>query len=230
MSSLEEKIKENQDKIEAQKSNIVKLNDEKIDIKEQLETVNNKISNLEQLLEELTQKLGETKKERDNTEEQLKTVQKNHQQKIWNLEKLQTTQQERKESLISLKEEQESQKTELPHPLPEVPLLSEIDETTTDLTPHIEQLQIEIRNGQKRLEGMEPVNMLALEEHQKTEERLNELTDKLTTIQGERTELLLRIENFTTLRFRSFKESFDAVNENFQNIFETLSQGTDTYN
>lgn len=225
LSSLEEKIKENQDKIEAQKSNIVKLNDEKIDIKEQLETVNDKISNLERLLEELTQKLGETKKERDNTEEQLKTIQKNHQQKIWNLEKLQTTQQERKESLISLKEEQESQKTELPHPLPEVPLLSEIDETTTDLTPHIEQLQIEIRNGQKRLEGMEPVNMLALEEHQKTEERLNELTDKLTTIQGERTELLLRIENFTTLRFRSFKESFDAVNENFQNIFETLSQG-----
>ncbi len=225
LSSLEEKIKENQDKLEAQKSNIIKLNNEKINVKQQLETINDKISNLETLLEELTQKLGETKKERDYTEEQLKTVQKNYQQKIWNLEKLQTTQQERKETLITLEEEQENQQNELPDPLPDVPLLSEIDETTTDLTPHIEQLSQEIRNGQKRLEAMEPVNMLALEEHQKTEERLNELTEKLTTIQGERTELLLRIENFTTLRFKSFKESFDAVNENFQNIFATLSQG-----
>ncbi|MDJ0598160.1 MAG: chromosome segregation protein SMC [Crocosphaera sp.] len=223
--SLEEKIKENKDKIEADKEQIVKLNDEKTNIKQQLETINDKISNLETVLQELTQKLGETKKERDRTEEQLTTIKKNHQQKIWNLEKLQTTQQERKENLITLEEEQENQQNELPDPLPDVPLLSEIDENTTDLTPHIEQLQKEIRNGQKRLEAMEPVNMLALEEHQKTEERLNELTEKLTTIQGERTELLLRIENFTTLRFRSFKESFDAVNENFQNIFATLSQG-----
>ena len=225
LSSLEEKIKENQGKIDAHKEQIVKLENEKIDINKQLETINDKVSKLEFLFQELTQKLGETKKERDLTEEKLTTIKKNHQQKIWNLEKLETTQQERKESLITLNEEQESQQNELPDPLPEVPLLSEIDETTTDLTPHIEQLQKDIRNGQKRLEAMEPVNMLALEEHEKTQERLNELTEKLTTIQGERTELLLRIENFTTLRFRSFKESFDAVNENFKNIFATLSQG-----
>ncbi|PMB01655.1 hypothetical protein CI592_17560, partial [Fischerella thermalis CCMEE 5328] len=39
------------------------------------------------------------------------------------------------------------------------------------------------------------------------------------------TELLLRIENFTTLRQRAFKEAFDAVNENFKSIFATLSEG-----
>lgn len=152
-------------------------------------------------------------------------MQKNQQQKAWQLEKLETTQQERKEALITLEEQLESQQNELPEPLPEVPLLAEIDLETTDLTPHIEQLQKEIRNGQKRLEAMEPVNMLALEEHEKTQERLNELTEKLTTLESERTELLLRIENFTTLRFRSFKEAFDAVNENFKTIFATLSDG-----
>ncbi len=223
--TLKEKIQENQDKIESQKQQIVKLKNEQIEIEQQLENINHKISNLESLLEELTQKLGETKKERDRQEEKLKSLQKNYQQKNWNLEKLQTSQQERKEALLTLEEERESQQNELPKPLPEIPLLSEIDENTSDLRPHIEQLQKEIRNGQKRLEAMEPVNMLALEEHKKTEERLNELTEKLTTIQGERTELLLRVENFTTLRLRSFKDAFDAVNENFQNIFATLSQG-----
>ena len=63
--------------------------------------------------------------------------------------------------------------------------------------------------------------MLALEEYEKVQERLSELTSKLVTIQEERTELLLRIENFTTLRLRSFKESFDTVNDNFKKIFAT---------
>ena len=67
--------------------------------------------------------------------------------------------------------------------------------------------------------------MLALEQYEKNQERLKELSDKLSTLEGERTELLLRVENFTTLRFRAFKESFDAVNVNFQNIFATLSDG-----
>jgi len=43
----------------------------------------------------------------------------------------------------------------------------------------------------------------------------------LLTLAGERTELLLRIENFTTLQ-RAFKEAFDAVNQNFQSIFATF--------
>ncbi|MEA5509640.1 chromosome segregation protein SMC [Crocosphaera sp. UHCC 0190] len=223
--NLGEKIQEGQQKVGSQKQQIVNLNHEQVEVKDKLEKIDSKINTLESLLEELTLKLGETKKERDRTEELLTASQKNHQQKTWQLEKLQTTQQERKQALFKIKEELETQENELPEPLPEVPLLSEIDENITDLNPHIEELQKEIRNGQKRLEAMEPVNMLALEEHQKTEERLNELTEKLTTIQGERTELLLRIENFTTLRFRSFKEAFDAVNENFQGIFATLSDG-----
>jgi chromosome segregation protein len=72
---------------------------------------------------------------------------------------------------------------------------------------------------------MEPVNMLALEEYDKVQGRLQELTEKLETLEGERTELLLRIENFTTLRQKVFKEAFDAVNENFQSIFAILSDG-----
>ena len=67
--------------------------------------------------------------------------------------------------------------------------------------------------------------MLALEEYDRTQARLEELTEKLETLQEERTELLLRIENFTTLRQRAFKEAYDAVDINFQAIFATLSDG-----
>jgi chromosome segregation protein len=82
-----------------------------------------------------------------------------------------------------------------------------------------------MKSLQRRLEALEPVNMLALEEYNQTQERLEELSNKLTTLAEERTELLLRIENFTTLRQRAFKEAFDAVNENFKAIFAQLSDG-----
>jgi chromosome segregation ATPase len=54
------------------------------------------------------------------------------------------------------------------------------------------------------MEGMEPVNILALEAYEETNNRLQELSDKLGTLETERMELLLRIENFTTLRFQAF--------------------------
>ena len=54
--------------------------------------------------------------------------------------------------------------------------------------------------------------MLALEEYNRTQERLNDLSQKLTTLEEERTELLLRIETFTTLRRKAFQEAYDAVN------------------
>lgn len=97
--------------------------------------------------------------------------------------------------------------------------------TISQITVQLEQLQRDIRRGQKRLEAMEPVNMLALEEYDRTQARLQELSEKLATLEAERTELLLRIENFTTLRLRAFKESFDAINQNFQTIFAELSEG-----
>jgi chromosome segregation protein len=117
-----------------------------------------------------------------------------------------------------------------------VPLLVNPQSSTFDLSgtesitfgsfaAQLEQLQKDIRNAQKRLQAMEPVNMLALEEYDRTQTRLSELSEKLATLEAERTELLLRVENFTTLRFRAFKEAFDAINQNFQTIFAELSDG-----
>ena len=89
----------------------------------------------------------------------------------------------------------------------------------------MEALQKELRSLQRRMEALEPVNMLALEEYNRTQERQADLSQKLTTLEEERTELLLRVENFTTLRQQAFQEAFDVVNTNFQAIFADLSDG-----
>ena len=162
----------------------------------------------------LDDKLKQEKNARDTVERQYKTEQNQQQQNQWQLEKLKETQTLRQQQLQNIQESIERQFAELPDPLPEIP---------EDLT--LEDLHKSLKSLQRRLEALEPVNMLALEEYERTQERLEELTDKLTTLEEERTELLLRIENFTTLRKRAFKEAFDAVNENFQSIFAELSDG-----
>ncbi|MEM8676501.1 MAG: chromosome segregation protein SMC [Cyanobacteria bacterium P01_G01_bin.67] len=227
------------EKITETEAAIVQLNNDHTEINEQQETINlqlteiaQKISTAEVELEQLSAKLGETKQERDRLETQLKQLRDHYQKQTWQLEKLQAAQQERQTTLQTLQQQIAEQEQELPDPLPEIPQLVNEDDleagesiTFANLQEQVEQLQKQIRNGEKRLEAMEPVNMLALEEYEKTEARLQELSHKLDTIEAERTELLLRVEKFTTLRLRAFKESYDAVNENFQKIYAELSDG-----
>ncbi len=205
-------------------------------ISTQLLVISEQITQTQGKLAELEQKLGEAKQERDRAEASLRERHLQSSQQTWQLQKLQETQLARREELTTLKSQLEIQQAELPDPLPEVPILVSSQSTDSDLSgvesitfdsiaAQLEQLQKEIRNAQKRLQAMEPVNMLALDEYDRTQTRLQELSEKLATLEAERTELLLRVENFTTLRFQAFKEAFDAINQNFQTIFAELSDG-----
>ncbi|PSF37303.1 chromosome segregation protein SMC [Aphanothece hegewaldii CCALA 016] len=215
---IKDKIRELEQNLNSLEKQKEKNLQQKINLQTDVNSFNNQIIETETLLEKLNETLGETKQQRNQIENILHSLQNQQQQLTWKQEKLIINQQERKEALETLQEQIKQNQNELPE------VLENFSENES-ITVQIEKLQNDIRLGQKRLEAMEPVNMLALEEYEKTQERIEELKNKLTTLQGERTELLLRIENFTTLRFRAFKEAFDAVNENFKVIFATLSDG-----
>ncbi|GEA28771.1 chromosome partition protein Smc [Microcystis aeruginosa NIES-4325] len=212
---LEEKSQESADRIiEIEKIITDAVNQRNIGNLE-IEKLDHNILEINQALQQLSRQLGETKQKRDQSETVLRQQQNQQQQAIWQSEKLVNNQEERQALLTTLQTEISQLERDLPNPLPEIP------ESERDF----EKIQSDIRQLQKKLAALEPVNMLALEEHQKTKERLDELSEKLQTLEGERTELLLRIENFTTLRFNAFQEAFTAVNENFKTIFATLSDG-----
>jgi chromosome segregation protein len=219
---LEEKINASEQHLQAYHQQFSQMENQFTEIQQQLEDIDEKIRQTETELQQLTAKLGETKQERDHSENELRSLQTGHQQTAWKLEKLQDQQEERKNNLIILREQLNKQLEEFPEITPELP---EFLQNKDNYKEQLEQLQEEIRKGQKRLEAMEPVNMLALEEYENTKARVDELSEKLKTLEEERTELLLRVENFTTLRFKAFKEAFDAVNENFKGIFAALSDG-----
>lgn len=183
----------------------------------QAETLQQQITQLQTELASLDQRLGSEKQDRDRTERLLREHQGQQQQLTWQLEKLDETQTQQRDQLTQLSQNLDAKQTELPDPLPEIP-----EETQQQ---GVVALQVELRSLAKRIQAMEPVNMLALEEYDRTQTRLTELTEKLQTLESERTELLVRIENFTTLRQRAFMEAYDAVNTNFQAIFALLSDG-----
>jgi len=213
---LEEKIQQGQARIQDYRTQQTGQLQEQSALSAQQLEVSNQIAQLQAALAELEKTLGSERQQRDRVDRQLRDLQSRQQQLDWQRGKVQETQLTRRTELATLQEQLTAQRAELPDPLPEIP-----DTATQDLS----QLQHELRSLQKRLQAMEPVNMLALEEYDRTQARLEELTEKLETLQEERTELLLRIENFTTLRQRAFKEAYDVVDINFQSIFATLSDG-----
>ncbi len=178
----------------------------------QIKEIEDDLASLQNKLEQFEQILGAAKQERDACERSLMAYQQQSQQTDWQLQKNGEKQAEIEMQLLKL--ETEIKEIELPDPLPDIP---------EGMTP--EQLQHEQRRLQKRIQAMEPINMTAHIEYEAIGARLAELSGRLETLYQERTELLLRIENFTTLRQRAFMQAFDAVNQHFKEIFAELSDG-----
>ncbi len=215
---LTEKIAENQRRTSEDQQRIATIDRKLVDLNTRLTDVLAAISTTKISLVALEQELGTDKQLRDKAEAKLRQLHLNLQELQWEQQKLLELQQQRQTEIAHLIVQIAAQRAELPAELPELPEDSQTDE---DLTA----LHSQIRLLQKRMEAMEPVNMLALAAYEETNHRLQELSDKLSTLEGESMELLLRIENFTTLRFQAFTEAFDAVNANFANIFAELSDG-----
>ncbi|MGB0561300.1 MAG: chromosome segregation protein SMC [Spirulinaceae cyanobacterium] len=250
---LETQRLRSQERVEAAEGKITTERDRQQTAQDQIQqlaqqsaALSEQIQATEAAIAELNQTLGTAKQARDRAEKRLRKLQDQQQSATWQRQKRQEQQQELQQQRQALQLQLTEKTAELPDPMPEVPNLvnpSANAETTQDgnyaqqlerlqnpvsfetHAAQLEHLQRQLQNLQRRLEAMEPVNMLALEEYEQTEQRHQELTEKLKTLAEERTELLLRIEKFTTLRLRAFSTAFDAVNENFQNIFATLSQG-----
>ena len=172
---------------------------------------------LEARQNELSTRFGERRRARDAAEAETGRQRQALQQRQWELQRL-------GEERLALEEERRSQtlrleqlEKELPDPRPELP--EEVRQAG------LAALQEELRRLQQRMEALEPVNMLALEELEQLEIRLAELEERLEVLSKEREELLLRIETVATLRQEAFLEAFRAVDGHFRTIFAGLSDG-----
>jgi chromosome segregation protein len=172
---------------------------------------------LEARQQELTTRFGEQRRARDKAEALLAERRQAQQQRQWELQRL-------GDDLLTLESEQRNADQRLQQLLPLLPdPPPEVPETVREAG--LEALRRELEQIQRRMEALEPVNMLALEELEQLEQRLAELEDRLEVLGRERQELLLRIETVATLRQEAFLEAFRAVDGHFRAIFAHLSDG-----
>ncbi|AAP99117.1 Chromosome segregation ATPase [Prochlorococcus sp. SS52] len=179
-----------------------------------LQTHREKLDILKKTLET---SFGEKRRARDAAELQLANFRQKFQDLTWKLERLQDDIKAIHEELRSGNIRIQELEKLLPDPLPEIPSLVR--------EQGLEHLQNQLQNLQDRIESLEPVNMLALEELEKLDIRLKDLVERLEVLTEERSELLLRVETVATLRQEAFMEAFEAVDVHFREIFASLSDG-----
>ncbi|RJR12562.1 chromosome segregation protein SMC, partial [Candidatus Parcubacteria bacterium] len=91
--------------------------------------------------------------------------------------------------------------------------------------PSIESMETMIAEIRTKIEAMGPVNLVAIEEYQEHEERHNFLTKQEQDLVTSKQQLMEMIKKINITTSEMFSQTFNAVNENFQNMFKRLFNG-----
>jgi len=147
------------------------------------------LSDLDNQKNSLEKNLGLLRRKRDELNSSISNKRQEYNNYLLKLEYLERDMNSLKEEMRSERIKLENYKKDLPNPSPE---FGEYEGKS------LESLQSEISIINTKLQSLEPVNMLALDELEELIERLNGLREKLAILSNERSELLLRIETVST--------------------------------
>lgn len=200
--------------------NLEKLDQKVSEHKEQLQDLKEHVEELEETLEEKEksqQEFYDQFKELFNKRNELQDNVKEHESKILELNntikdhshKINVMQMEKAKietTLQSLQEEYE--------PLKHIPRFEEKE---------IDTIKEEIEKAKDMMDNIGAVNMKALEIYDSVQEKYSELLDKKERLQEEKESVLLMINEVDTKKKDLFMKTFNVVNHNFQQIFQTLS-------
>lgn len=106
--------------------------------------------------------------------------------------------------------------------------LVEADLSLTDMPDDLKnvgELERELRNLQRKMDGFGNVNMMAIEQYDECQARLDLMKDEFATLQTRRKELLDVTEQLESQRKSRLLDVLENVNENFKKSYHELSDG-----
>jgi chromosome segregation protein len=89
----------------------------------------------------------------------------------------------------------------------------------------IEGLEEKIRELERELEAMGPVNLKALTDYEAEKDRYEEIVDKKTKLEEEHKEILRFMEEIEAEKTRKFLRVYNEIADNFAKMFSKLSPG-----
>ncbi len=93
-----------------------------------------------------------------------------------------------------------------------------------DIAPY-DDLKREMRSKEQAIDRLGAVNMRALEEFESQAARQKELQEETDRLRSQRQELITLVEEITGRKKAALMTVFDAVNENFAEVYARLSMG-----
>ena len=92
--------------------------------------------------------------------------------------------------------------------------------------PDHDTVESEIERIQAEMDTLEPVNMLAIDEYDDVQADLDDLQERRDVLVEEREAIEERIDQFESQKKATFMNAFEAIDEQFTEIFQRLSAGT----
>ena len=105
-------------------------------------------------------------------------------------------------------------------------LASQVGEYDPGEIPDHDTVESEIRRLEAEMEALEPVNMLAIDEYDRVAGELEEMEGRRETLVEEADGIRERIDAYEARKKETFMRAYEGINEQFEDIFARLSDGS----
>ena len=191
---------------------------DKVKYAEEIKEIEVKAAELEEKIKTLGEKLLELQKQRDLVQEELLAAE-NNKNKITNeIERIGEQVEAFKARRRELEPQLEEIREELKNNDVDINALVPTEVSTEEITNKIQRLQ-------KRMEEMEPVNMLAIQAYDEVKARQEEKKAQIETLTNERKQILEKMSGYEQIKKETFMKTYNNINDNFIEIFGKLSDG-----
>ena len=209
----EDAIDELEGKVEAAKERKADATERIAEFEDTIEDKEAELDEKEAAVAELEEELSELKAEREDLRED---VDEARQERDAQKEKVGRVEDE----LGTAREERDRLEWEIDE------LENQVGDFDPEEIPDHDEVESEITRLEAEMEALEPVNMLAIEEYDEVQADLDDLLDKKGTLVEEAEGIRDRIATYESRKKETFMESYNAIDEQFQDIFERLSNGS----
>ena len=148
------------------------------------------------------------------------------------LEEIREAQMLNEKAVYRLQTEQNRLETDIVAFLAELGALTDVDEAIDDKKEEreltyreLEEFEEKIKEIERELEAMGPVNLKALTDYDAERDRYDEIVDKKTQLEEERKEILAFMEELEAEKTQKFLSVYNEIADNFATVFAQLSPG-----
>ncbi len=218
---ISQDIKNNEQSIENKNQNILAITEENTKLEQTITEYNNQIEQIKQEVTNSGTKVEELKQERIAKNEKLVNTENKIQSQFSTLESL-------KEQIIKL----DVKKTKLEQDLQQVveSLWNEYELTPNSTEEYqkpnnVVTAQKQVNSLRNKIKDLGSINIDSIEEYKKTKERYDFMSEQRLDLENTASKLRKIIGDMTTTMQNQFKEKFELINKNFNEVFTELFNG-----